>query len=513
MMNYWWVTRPKRRLNDVPEILAMITENFLLKEWNGQKNLQLNFEKELENRNLKKEGLRRDRRAGGARTYMAWIESLGLIFRQQATNKIYLTLAGEAIMNGTSPVLILKNQIFKYQFPSAYTTTTANARVNKRFKIRPFRFMFKLMMDSRINYLTEDEIAKILIVEADSESNRCYNYIVNRIIEYRKVGDDCLEPDFFDKYSSSRAKKANNFNSYKDIANTMKCWMEYTQLIFIEDGKIYIQQEKRHEVEKIVNDNSKLIDRANDYEYFQRKYGVDPSHIKDTRNLERGERITKEMIDEIRIRKYFISEALKEPIFKISVSLIENAVDKLGINKGRIEQVLYKYYPKGGINLFLSNYYQMAFNGRENAIEFEKATAVLCKEIFCFKVKHIGQKGLTPDIEVISEQDNYTAIIDNKAYSRYAITNDHHNRMVHNYIGSYLDKEPPLAFFLYIAGGFGSTIDEQVKKIYKETGIHGSAINITNFITLIENYLNFGYSHKTLKNIFMKNREIHLSDI
>jgi len=32
-----------------------------------------------------------------------------------------LTLAGEAILNGDSPVEVLKNQVLKYQFPSAFS--------------------------------------------------------------------------------------------------------------------------------------------------------------------------------------------------------------------------------------------------------------------------------------------------------------------------------------------------------------------------------------------------------
>ncbi len=43
----------------------------------------------------------------GQETYKAWLVSLGLIFTQESTNKIKLTLAGEAIMNGNSPVEVL----------------------------------------------------------------------------------------------------------------------------------------------------------------------------------------------------------------------------------------------------------------------------------------------------------------------------------------------------------------------------------------------------------------------
>lgn len=512
MINYWWLTRPKRRLNSIPEILALISEEYISKEWEGQRNIQLEFENALEEKGLKKKGDRRDQRAGGARTYMAWLESLGLIFKQESTHKTYLTLAGESILNGKSPVVILKNQIFKYQFPSAFSTLSKNSMVDSRFKIRPFRFIFKLLLDEKIGYLTEEEIAKILIVEAENESSKCYNYIVNRLLDFRQFGDSCLDKSFFEKYRSSRSKKIASFDKYLDIANTIKCWMEYTQLIKIEEGRISIQEEQIDEVKAKLNEKTPLIDRWDDYEYFQRKYGVDPYHKKDTRKLNENHPITKEMVDEIKIKKHFISLALESPIFKITPDLIHTISLASGIEEGKVESILLKNYPCGSLNLFLTNYYDMAFKGRNNAIDFEKNTVRIFEEIFNFQAYHTGPHGRTPDVEIISHSENFTGIIDNKAYSSYSISNDHHNRMVHNYIETYKQKQPPLAFFLYIAGGFGKNIDLQIKKIYQETGIPGAAISINNFITLIGNYTTFGYNHKTLLKLFTKNREIHLID-
>ena len=36
MINYWWVTRPKRRLDSIPEVLATFADISLNQEWNGQ---------------------------------------------------------------------------------------------------------------------------------------------------------------------------------------------------------------------------------------------------------------------------------------------------------------------------------------------------------------------------------------------------------------------------------------------------------------------------------------------
>lgn len=119
MLNYWWVTRPKRKLNSIPEVLASFADLSLNQEWEGQRNSHLAYEDALEEAGLKRKGERRDQTGGDGRTYKAWLVSLGLIFTQESTGKIKLTLAGEAIMNGDSPVEVLKGQILKYQFPSS----------------------------------------------------------------------------------------------------------------------------------------------------------------------------------------------------------------------------------------------------------------------------------------------------------------------------------------------------------------------------------------------------------
>ena len=172
MINYWWVTRPKRKLNSIPEVLSTFAEISLNQEWQGQRDTHLDLEEALEEAGLKRVGERRDQTGGGARTYQAWVASLGLIFIQESTKQLKLTLAGEAIMNGDSPVSVLKNQILKYQFPSSFSTSKG-VNVSSRFKIRPFRFLLRLLMDTSVNSLSEEEIAKVIITNAENETEDC----------------------------------------------------------------------------------------------------------------------------------------------------------------------------------------------------------------------------------------------------------------------------------------------------------------------------------------------------
>lgn len=515
MINHWWVTRPKRKLNSIPEVLATFADISLDQEWHGQRNTHLSLEEALEEAGLKRVGERRDHTGGGARTYRAWVSSLGLIFEQETTGKIKLTLAGEAIMSGESPVKVLKNQILKYQFPSSFSLSRG-VKVSERFRIRPFRFLLMLLNDRKIGYLTEEEIAKIVIVEAENESYLCFKRVVDKILQFRSYGDSCLGGRFFEHYSSGKGtvNLDHPYSHLMDTANTFINWIEYTQLAKRDElSRLVILEDKKPEVHYILSTNPPFIDRPGQHEYFQRKYGIDPKHKKDTRNLTESKTITYKIIAEQKIKQAFIAESLKKPISRITTSLIDAIGDQTGIEASLIEETLLKYYPHGAIGSFMVDYFEMAFKGRDEATEFEKATVELFKNVFEFEAHHVGPIGLTPDVLILSDKDGYTGIIDNKAYSKYSISNDHRNRMIHNYIKSYSKERFPLVFFSYIAGGFGSNINVQIKDIVDETSVHGSAMSVSNMIQLAEVYEKFGYNHSKIKEIFSVDRQVLLSDI
>lgn len=517
MLNYWWVTRPKRKLNSIPEVLATFAELSLNQEWNGQRDSHLAYEEALEAAGLKRIGDRRDQTGGGARTYKAWLLSLGLIFTQEATGTIKLTLAGEAIMNGDSPIKVLTNQILKYQFPSAFSVGRG-VQVAARFKVHPFWFLLKLLNDNRINYLTEEEIAKIVVTEAEKDTDKCFEQIVGRILEYRNYGDECLSPDFILLYRSSKGgiNLAHPYSHLTDLANTLVNWLEYTQLVVRENGKVEIIPERQEEVYRIVSERIPFIDRPEQQEYFQRKYGVDPKHKKDDRNLLRTANISALAIAKQKVMQAYIKESLEKPITGISAELVESIAQITGIDHKTVEEILIETYPHGSVGAFMTKYFEMAFRGRDEATEFEIATAELFRVVFGFRTEHVGPIGLTPDVLLFSEIAGYQAIIDNKAYHRYTISNDHHNRMVHNYLansGRYSRKTAPMAFFTYIAGGFGNNINSQLQAIANESGVPGSAISVTNIIKMVEKNESNLYSHETIRSLLSINRQVLLSDL
>ena len=517
MLNYWWVTRPKRKLNSIPEVLSTFAEISLDQEWQGQRDAHLSLEEALEEAGLKRIGERRDQTGGGARTYKAWVASLGLIFTQESSNQIKLTLAGEAIMAGDSPIEVLKNQVLKYQFPSSFSLSRG-VQVSSRFKIRPFRFLLRLLSESRLGfYLTEEEIAKIVITEAENEREDCYNNVVDRILQFRTYGDSCLSDDFFIIYRPSKGEvnPSYPYRHLTDIANTLVNWIEYTQLAKRNDERqLVILDDKIEEVQSILSVVPPFIDRPEQHEYFQRKFGIDPKHSKDTRNLTATKTITHKIIAVQKIKQAFITESLRAPIGKITTVIIDKITDITGIDARLVEETLLEQYPHGAIGSFMTEYFEMAFRGRDDATEFEIATVELFKTAFDFQAEHIGPIGLTPDVLVLSDQEGFIGIVDNKAYSKYTISNDHRNRMVHNYIKTYsTGQQYPLAFFSYISGGFGKNISTQIKSIVDETSVHGSAISVSNVIKLAETYHPKGYDHNKIKEVLSLDRQVLLVDL
>lgn len=516
-LNYWWVTRPKRKLNCIPEELAAFSNVALNARWTGRRDIHILFEEELERCGLKRIGERRDRSGSGGRTHQAWLFSLGLIFFQKQTGVPFLTLAGEAIMDGRSPVEVLKRQVLKYQFPSPFGLKTG---VSAKFRVHPFLFLLRLLMDGRIGYLTEEEIAKVVITEGEDDSQKCFEHVVDQILAFRSYGDRSLPAGFIESHTPSKGKINYDrpYDHLLSIANTLINWLEYTQLICRAEKRAFLAPERLNEVQSILNEKARFIQRPEDQESFQRRYGLDPWHQKDTRNLLNTSSVTSRSVEMQRIRQTFISLSLHRPISQINASIISEISEITGTDRALVEEVLFREYPHGAVGGFLSGYYEMAFRGREEATDFEIATTSIFRDVFGYQAEHLGQTGRksAPDVLLISDSEGYQAIIDNKAYCEYSITGDHHNRMVHNYIErihSYSKSDLPIGFFTYVAGGFIRNINRQIQSEVQECRVPGSGITVGTMIKLVEEHQRQPFSHEELRELFGLNRQILISDL
>lgn len=220
------------------------------------------------------------------------------------------------------------------------------------------------------------------------------------------------------------------------------------------------------------------------------------------------------MVQQSQVEAAFTKLAATEVITTITPDIITRTANLSGAPTTTVERYLRHKYPAGCINLFLSEYLDMAARSRDRATEFEIATASILEKVFGYNVEHIGPQGIVPDIYITSDEEQYGGIFDNKAYKHgYSITNDHYNRMVHNYIPAYTDKEYDLAFFSYIATEYKNTVNKQLARITEETGIPGSILTALDIIKMVEHNNQHPYTHAQLRDIFSIGRAIATADL
>ena len=523
MRSTWWVTRPKRNLVSVPLCLKVIADVAAGRQWaSPNKTTELTIEQGLEDAGLKRPGKRRDQGGGGARTYRSWMKSLGLVFMDDE-GRLQLTSAGEALVKGKPPLPIMSEQVFKYQLPSAFTHSGASA-VDKSFRVRPFIFLLQLLLDERLDgYLSEkDDIALIAICYGTSNKQKTVDDVVNRILALRQDGLASLDADYIQRFASTRSQEE-SFDklaaNLRDIANTCRNWLGFTQLIDVTDGEWLIADGGRADAQAVVDQfqNRPLIQDWDNEERFQRRYGLVPGQRKDTRNLD-GEvgAVSAGAIEEMRIDHAYLGLASTNVIARITPAVIAQVASKTGISHARVEQVLTTKYPGGSAAWFMAQYVQLAFQSRERATEFEIATTSIFRDVFGFKAEHIGPIPRRPDIVIASEQANYGALLDSKAYKDgYSATIGQQNRM-RDYITDFPDyalSPAPLAFFTYVVSGTKATLPTQIQDIARENGVPGSAITAAQIAAMVERHSAKNYTHEQICQILSVNREVDMADL
>ena len=399
------------------------------------------------------------------------------------------------------------------------------ARISKELEILtigivtlPFKFEGFKRSDHAIEGI--EEMAKCAIPYGFTDSKACFEDVVQRILAFRSDGDKSLPSDFIDTHQPSRGSVnlAHPYSHLLDIANTMVNWMEYTQLAARNDsGLLSILPGKDRDIKKIISAEWPFI-TLDSAENYQRRYGLDPDHRKDTRNLLETKSISSLQIDSQRVKSIFLAYAASKPVPEITKEACDYVAERAGVSYQTASDVLMKTYPHGAVGGFMANYYEMAFQGREHAVDFELATTNVFQDVFGYKAQHLGQTGSlsAPDVLLLSdEEDSYQAVIDCKAYSEYSISGDHHNRMVHNYVEG-IDRYSPykcrIGFFLYVSGGFGASIDKQLKEEADDCGHHGSGITVMNLIKMVQRHEKDPYSHADLERIFSVDRQVRSFD-
>lgn len=523
---HWFVSRQKRQLTTILPALIAFSDICVGKKWAGNSELQLAFEDELQRREITEHGKLRARKeglgGGGIRTLFKQMKDLGLIFTEDDNGICRLTLIAEALIKGEITFVdAMRIQLQKYQYPSA-ACWSGSGSVDHSFRVHPFQFLLRLLRYEPLNnYLTTDEIAYIVIHQADSDDEATFNAVSGWILAHRQ--DGTLPFSIVDKVcinsemSDEEVKQIKvNQTAYHNIGNTFCNYLSLTQYIDKGYKQISIRSGKEQEVDSFIQNKPTFVPRPDLTENYIRAYGRGNA-AKDLRDFDREDHKTVKELNEARIRKEYVLLALKTPITGITTDVVRAITKNTGIDEQFVEKFLIRCYPNGNISDFFLSYKELAYMGKEGARDFELATCEIFKKIIKMRAKHVGPIGNTPDVFVESEEGQYCGIIDNKAYKNgYSISGDHARVMKDVYIpnvNDYGEAKYPLAFFTYIAGSFGKNINSQVQTLYNDTGVCGSAMPVDLFINIVQDYAESGYDHNILRNIFSVNREITLADI
>lgn len=542
--NHWFVTRPHRKLIRVPKSIAAFSSVAAGKRWNGDRDLQIAYEDRLETIGLKTAGEHTERARGrggsGGRTHAQMLYALGLFFvhRDSATadEEVHLTLAGKALVKQEDALPVLRKQVLAFQYPSAYSIAPS-VDIHRRFRLRPFILLLRILVNPRLDgYITDVEMAACVLGYASRHTAAEANAIIDRILDFRARGVASLDEDFAERFASN-GKTAERLISttLKDVANTFAQWLRYTGYATAGSGADY----GRTDVRTVTAVNQALVQEINDViaefsskplvtmneatdstyeatraaEAFQRTYGVKPGGEKDQRRIgtiraASAQDRTAGLISAA-LSHLYATEIVTAPTEEV----VRAVVNHTGLDTSSVRAGLARLIPspRQGLNQFLDRYHQMAFSGVDEAIAFEKATAEVMREVFKLDASHVGQQGRVPD--VVAQTSSWIGLIDTKAYAAYSLESDHQLRMRTSYIPAYQDRDVPLAFFLYIAGGFAPSFTPNLRKIVADKGIPGAGIAIQPWLDLITVYPNSDLTHEDLMRLWSLNREITTADV
>lgn len=522
MINHWFITRPKRRLVLLTDALKAFMAVAQGEVWRRNRTLHLLYEEALETAGIKAPGNRRDQKAGGGRTYATWLYAYGLWF-EDGDGRVWPTFAGQDLLEGYNPLDILLCQLLNFQYPSPYSQRPG-VRIDDRFyRIFPFRFLLKLLLEPRLGgILRQREIGLYVITQAENE--RSYDKIVEDIETDRTLGSSDINTSaLLGDGWQMRYTRRGNVNELHDVANTFICNLEFTGLIERTDepGTIKIEDGKEDVVRALLSVQPTFLRSWNRPEVFQRRYGLGPHHLRDNRRFEQAGHITCGDAEAKKVVWTYYAITANEPFIQLDAEFYQRISNQTGIQINRVREIIEGLGVAPSYEWFEERYIQLAHSGREGAKAFEKATAGIFGENgLGFKTEWIGTRSNSPDVLVLSvpkNNDGYAGILDSKAYKNYNLPGDHQRRMFVEYIPRYRTLDYAghtlqLRFFGYVAGGFQGDMASKLQRIANESSVFGFAMTAKNVVKLVRKHRESPLTQEELLRIFNQNSEISEPD-
>lgn len=496
---HWIITRPKRKLILIPDMLKIFRAVAEGKKWRGNRPLQIEFEKELKSSQWKAQNVSKS--GSGGRTYASLLFMLGLYY--EGPEGVELTNIGKEIVSGEPPVPALTKQLIDYQYPSPYSK---KVRIDDSFRLRPHRLILRLFTEKGLEEITQDEIAFCAVPRAKKDSD--LDMVANLIKKYRENPEEVIR----ESLELSEATEDN----LQNIGNTLVNELEYLGL-FEESTDIKslkIKPDKVQKLEELITQGKEtLIQNPEDEVTFQMRYGSGLEKSKDYRYTE----IKQTSIDpnDRAILVTYYEIASNRPIDAFTDELIENIASYRGVPAEKVSKVLNTLADKPRLDRFEEKYLQLSKGGNETATDFEiKTEGLFSNDGFGLAAVWVGSKPRHPDIFVFFDKENKKhGLIDTKAYKEYNLPLDHKNKMAHTYIPDFKELEYEgdkyeLMFFNYVAGGFSATISNSFDELLEMTDVPGSYITSVNLLKMLRDHKASPFSSDKFAELFTSNKEI-----
>lgn len=501
----WWVTRPTRDLHDLEESLKCFARLAEGQKWRRNRKLHQRFE--VENPAKTSHSGSHGSRGSGGRTWAAWLRSWGMWYDDE---NVTLTDAAKMIISAKDKTYVHKqivHMIMTFQITSAYHESLRAGNYSE-FRVFPFRFILKLLLDKDVSHLSLDEMGLFLLpVKNHSE----YASTVSKITDWRNKCTDAqarerlmkrLISSHMKKYRGERADSPGTPDGYwrsvRDVANTFAVNIRYvTEIIY--DNRRGVLRVPDEDADSALTLLKKYEDGrfSTLYEFseatFARRFGIrydrrkastketsprtpatkQHGHILRAVNdiLKEGGVPSGQMLGEIKRRTNYRIEVINK---------IVNANPDLVHGSGMDE-----------LDHLETHYLNCAGDGTMHT-EFEKLT----RRIFTLmgfkteKMRTSRNGGSSAEIDglILNKETKMAGLLECKAGKKYAFSIGDTEKMKHTYIKSFRARRVDhhvytLDFFVYVVGIEAGGL-ENFRSIAKETGVRGSVIYARDLIRM-----------------------------
>ena len=526
----WWVTRPTRELRDLKPALVCFSELAKGKKWFGNKALQKRFEREnpAKTENAGSYG-------SGGRTWAALLRMWGLWYDDKC---VTLTSAGEVIVSCNNVYQQIVRLIMNFQITSSYSE---HQKLESGFKIFPFRFILKLLLDKKIKYLQEDEIALFLLqVKNPSE----YDKVVKEISRYRKLKKQDktelkdrknLIANHMVKYRKKKRRDsprdvAGHWKYIKDIANTLVVNIRFFHEIKYDrkKGTITLRSESRKKIKQLLDEYERDHKFSTLYDIseqaFVKHFGL---------RFDRKKASEKETKPQTGSRKQY--KRIKSALEKLrrtgnkslGSNLIKSIQEETNDQKEIIEKIISENPEITAVQTkkvdqnFADYYLDCAKSGIDHK-EFEELTRKIFVWIGFETKKHriTRQVGAgKPEIDGLSlnKSSSKSGLLECKSGAKYTFPIGDCEKMKNVYIPNFRTKKVSgkkysLDFFVYVVGNQTSGL-ENFKGIIQETKVDGTMIYAKEIINLYDLFLAGKITRDKIWKLFKSNKHVTWKDV